>query len=161
MPIYPGLVQGHLLCAGQEFPLTGSANVLMIQSTQDQDQLKNRDLLCDYDLFGSEDIYLEALETLQVNGAVQKETIAVRTEEGKAIIFKTHPSIKNPWTKVSIRSMESVNYDIVDISHPMQGMWKLQLLEFLKADSHAQFQCSNYSHGCQEVEWIKFVARLL
>ncbi|KAL3943355.1 MAG: hypothetical protein SGBAC_002596 [Bacillariaceae sp.] len=121
MPIYPGLVQGHLLCAGQEFPLTGHANVLTIQSTQDPDTLKEKDLLSDYDLFGSEDIYEEALETLQVQGAVKKETVGVRSEEGSAVIYKTHPSIKNPWMKVSIRSMESVNYDIVDISHPMQG----------------------------------------
>eukprot|EP00539_Tryblionella_compressa_P009937 CAMPEP_0178785326 /NCGR_PEP_ID=MMETSP0745-20121128/4725_1 /TAXON_ID=913974 /ORGANISM="Nitzschia punctata, Strain CCMP561" /LENGTH=420 /DNA_ID=CAMNT_0020443029 /DNA_START=56 /DNA_END=1318 /DNA_ORIENTATION=+ len=29
--------------------------------------------------------------------------------------------MKNPWLKVSIRSIENINYDIVDISHPMQG----------------------------------------
>mmetsp|Transcript_34013 Transcript_34013/g.82469 ORF Transcript_34013/g.82469 Transcript_34013/m.82469 type:complete len:1203 (+) Transcript_34013:185-3793(+) len=121
MPIYPGLVQGHLLCAGQEFPLTGHANVLTIQSTEDPEKLKEKNLLCDYDLFGSEDIYQEALETLQVQGAVKKEIVGVRTKEGSAVIYKTHTSIKNPWMKVSIRSMESVNYDIVDTSHPMQG----------------------------------------
>jgi DEAD/DEAH box helicase domain-containing protein len=36
-------------------------------------------------------------------------------------VFKTHPSIKNPWTKVSIRSIENINYDIVVISHPMHA----------------------------------------
>lgn len=125
MPIYPGLVQGHLLCAGQEFPLAGHNNVLTIQSTEDLDKSREKDLLCDYDLFGSEEVYREALETLQVQGAVQKETIGVRSDEGSAVVFKTHPSFKNPWMKVAIRSMESVNYDIVDISHPMQGKEKV------------------------------------
>jgi DEAD/DEAH box helicase domain-containing protein len=123
MPIYPGLVQGHLLCAGQEFPLAGCLNVCTIQSTRDLEELLEQDLLCDYDLFGSEHVYQEALEMLRAQGSVKAETIAVKTKEGTAKIYKTHPSIKNPWMDVSIRSMESVNYDIVDISHPMQGAY--------------------------------------
>jgi DEAD/DEAH box helicase domain-containing protein len=41
--------------------------------------------------------------------------------ENKISVFRTHSSIKNPWTKVSIRSIENVNYDIVDLTHPMQA----------------------------------------
>jgi DEAD/DEAH box helicase domain-containing protein len=35
MPVYPGLVKGHLLCAGQEYPLTGKLNVTVVQSIED------------------------------------------------------------------------------------------------------------------------------
>lgn len=118
MPIYPGLVQGHLLCAGQEFPLTGSMNVSSIYNPNSH---ITADYLSDFDLFGSEKVYQEALETLIIHGSVTKENLSHTNEEGKIIIYKTHPSIKNPWMKVSIRSMESVNYDIVDLSHPRQA----------------------------------------
>ena len=123
MPIYPGLVEGHLLCAGQEFPLSGSLNVSKIKSTADYgtDDADEQALLCDHDLFGSVDVYQEALESLQTQGSVTKESIAIKAEEGRVIVYNTHPSIRNPWTTVSIRSMESVNYDIVDVSHPKQG----------------------------------------
>lgn len=121
MPIYPGLVQGHLLCAAQEFPLAGGMNVLKIKSTDDPRQALHPDLLSDYDLFGSKDVYQEALETLMEQGSVREEIISIKAQEGKAPIHKIHPSIKNPWTKVSIRSIENITYEIVDISHPMQG----------------------------------------
>jgi DEAD/DEAH box helicase domain-containing protein len=117
MPIYPGLVQGHLLCAGEEFPLAGSLNVSVIQSTGETPG----GLLSDENLFGSIEVYREALETLVSQGSVIEEYVAIAGKQQKTVIYKTHLSIKNPWTKVSIRSMESVNYDIVDISHPMQG----------------------------------------
>lgn len=123
MPIYPGLVQGHLLCAGLEFPLAGSLNVCMIQSTSVSHDAFEKELLCDYDLFGSETIYQEALDMGRGQGSLKEETIAIQSKKVKIKIYKTHPSIKTPWMNVSIRSMESVNYDIVDISHPMQGAY--------------------------------------
>uniref|UniRef100_A0A7S4AD27 Helicase C-terminal domain-containing protein n=1 Tax=Pseudo-nitzschia australis TaxID=44445 RepID=A0A7S4AD27_9STRA len=117
MPIYPGLVQGHLICAGNEFPLTGRFNTSAIQTVEEKPV---DDLLSDEELFGSKKVYLEAMESLMSNGSFSMEKIAVFG--GKFIaVFKTHPSIKNPWTEVSIRSIETVNYDIVDLSHPMQG----------------------------------------
>ncbi|MGK3741680.1 MAG: ATP-dependent helicase YprA (DUF1998 family) [Bacillariaceae sp.] len=118
MPIYPGLVQGHLICAGNEFPLTGRFNVSAIQSVEVKPV---EGLLSDEELFGSKGVYLEALEDLTSKDSLYKENkIAVFGGESISV-FKTHPSIKNPWTTVSIRSIETVNYDIVDISHPMQG----------------------------------------
>eukprot|EP00980_Cylindrotheca_fusiformis_P028744 scaffold22641_cov206-Cylindrotheca_fusiformis.AAC.14 len=120
MPIYPGLVQGHLLCAGLEFPLVGPLNVRAIQSTVDAAACE-KGLLCDYDLFGSQIVYQEALDVLQTRSSLTEETVAVKSKKGEATIYKTHPSLKNPWTGVSIRSIESVNYEIVDVSHPMQG----------------------------------------
>jgi DEAD/DEAH box helicase domain-containing protein len=121
MPIYPGLVQGHLACAGLEFPICGPMNVSMIKSTNDPKVRSQKGLLSDYDLFGSKDVCREALETLLSQGSLIKEIIPVNAKDGKAVIYKTHPSIRNPWTRVSIRSMESVNYEIVDVSHPKQG----------------------------------------
>ncbi|KAL3912569.1 MAG: hypothetical protein SGILL_006829, partial [Bacillariaceae sp.] len=61
MPIYAGLVQGHLVCAGQEFPLAGSLNVTAVQSVE---RRADPALLSDESLFGSKDVYEEALENL-------------------------------------------------------------------------------------------------
>ncbi len=118
MPIYPGLVQGHLLCAGQEYPLTGALNVLAVQSTS---KTLPSGLLPDLTLFGSPEVYEEALETLLSQGALTEEMVSITSGTGKVTVYKTHPSIKNPWTQVSIRSIEPVSYQIVDTSHPKQG----------------------------------------
>ncbi|VEU36400.1 unnamed protein product [Pseudo-nitzschia multistriata] len=117
MPVYPGLVQGHLVCAGKEFPLTGRFNASAILTVEE----KQADgLLSDEELFGSKEVYLEALENSTSKGSFSMEKVAVFGGIFIAV-FKTHPSIKNPWRDVSIRSIETVNYDIVDLSHPMQG----------------------------------------
>lgn len=103
--------------AGNEFPLTGRWNASAIQSVEEK---PIDGLLSDEELFGSREVYLEALEILASKGSFEREKVAVFG--GKfTTVFKTHPSIKNPWTDVSIRSIETVNYDIVDLSHPMQG----------------------------------------
>ena len=95
--------------------------MLKIKSTDDPQRACHQGFLSDYDLFGSKDVYQEALETLLGQGSVIDEVVSIKAHEGKTVIHKTHPSIKNPWTKVSIRSIENINYEIVDISHPMQG----------------------------------------
>ena len=109
------LDQNH--SAGNEFPLTGPFNATSIQSIE----VKPVDiLLSDEELFGSREVYIEAMEILVRKGFFEQEKVAVFG--GKFIhAFKTHLSIKYPWKDVSIRSIENVNYDIVDISHPMQG----------------------------------------
>jgi DEAD/DEAH box helicase domain-containing protein len=116
MPIYPGLVQGHLLCAGNEFPLAGSLNASAIQSVE---RAPNISFLTDHDLFGGRAIYEEALTNLTLQGSMMREDVS--TCGGKVSVYKTHPSIKNAWTNVSIRSIENVNYNIVDITHPKQA----------------------------------------
>jgi DEAD/DEAH box helicase domain-containing protein len=123
MPIYPGLVQGHLLCAGQEFPLVGQWNVATITSASSSSSSSEPvGLLSDESLFGSKQVYQEALETLLSQGSVTEEAVAVAGNKRRRLtVYKTHPSIQNPWTQVSIRSMEPVNYDIVNIAHPKQG----------------------------------------
>jgi DEAD/DEAH box helicase domain-containing protein len=117
MPIYPGLVQGHLLCAGQEFPLAGSLNATAIQSVEVSPA---RDLLSDESLFGSREVYTEALENLVSQGKVCGGQLPAFG--GKNVtVYQTRVSIKHPWNQVSIRSMELVSYNIVDLSHPMQA----------------------------------------
>lgn len=103
--------------AGSEFPLTGRFNASAIQSVEEKPA---DSLLSDEELFGSREVYLEAMESLASKGSFEREKVAVF---GGSFIhaFKTHPSIKKPWADVSIRCIETVNYDIVDISHPMQG----------------------------------------
>ena len=116
MPINAGLVQGHLLCAGQEYPLTGTWNASVLKATGNE---TSTGLLSDKNLFGSPEVYEEAMENLLSVGSLIEEKVA--TTSGTIISHKTHPSIKKPWTQVSIRSIEPVSYQIVDISHPKQG----------------------------------------
>ena len=97
--------------------MTGQSNTSAIQSVEEEPM---ESLLSDEDLFGSSEVYREAMEILESKGSFQCEKLAVFG--GKFIhAYTTHPSIKNPWKDVSIRCIETVNYDIVDISHPMQG----------------------------------------
>ena len=117
MPIYPGLVQGHLLCAGQEFPLAGNVSATAIQSVE---MSPDPELLSDESLFGSKDVYKEALENLVSQGNMCGCSLPIFGGK-KVLVHQTHASIKHPWNQVSIRSMESVNYNIVDLSHPMQA----------------------------------------
>jgi DEAD/DEAH box helicase domain-containing protein len=67
MPIYPGLVQGHLLCAGQEFPLAGPLNVsAIVQHSLEHERFE--ELLGDGDLCGSKHVYQEVLDGLMSQG---------------------------------------------------------------------------------------------
>lgn len=117
MPIYPGLVQGHLLCAGKEWPLMGQTNA---SALQDLESNCSKGLLSDEGIFGSVEVYGEALEKLISQGSVSVENVPSEGSRG-INIFKCHPSIKNPWKNVSIRSIESVSYDIIDLEHPLQN----------------------------------------
>jgi DEAD/DEAH box helicase domain-containing protein len=117
MPIYPGLVQGHLLCASKEWPLMGKMNA---SSLQNAELHSAEDLLSDEGLFGSNEVYKEALENLVSQCSVSMEKVPTG-RSCVATIFKCHPSIKHPSTMVSIRSIESVNYDIIDLEHPLQN----------------------------------------
>ena len=123
MPIYAGLVQGHLACAGHEFPLAGSLNPAQIQASTARSDTFLEGLLSDEDLFGSKSIYQEAMEVLLACGSLSEETIPIvgTNNTSMVTIHKTHPSIKNPWTNVSIRSIEPISYEIVDTSHPLQA----------------------------------------
>jgi hypothetical protein len=76
--------------------------------------------LSDEELFGSKEIFLEALGESTAQGKLCH--LSLQTFGGEAIsVHKAHASCKRPWKNVSIRSIELVNYDIVDLSHPMQA----------------------------------------
>ena len=122
MPIYAALVQGHLLCAGAEFPLTGGVSVATVQSTNPMDEASLKHLLSDNELFGSRGVYDEAFDTLLTTGSFVREQVAIASLTNQTCtVFRTHGSIDKPWSKVSLRSIEPVSYDIVDASHPKQG----------------------------------------
>ena len=128
MPLYSGLVQEHLLCAGHEFPLTGylrATDIVTTSSHQHDDSMckSKHSTLCDVDLFGSQDLYNEALETLVGRGSLIPEIVAVAGLPGKSstIVHKTHPSISKPWLRVSLRSIEPLSYNIVNVAHPGQN----------------------------------------
>jgi DEAD/DEAH box helicase domain-containing protein len=122
MPIYAGLVQGHLLCAGAEFPLTGDVSVATVQSTNPIDEESSKHLLSDNKLFGSREVYDEAFDTLLTTGSFVREQVATTSLTNQTCtVFRTHGSIDKPWSRVSLRSIEPLSYDIVDVSHPKQG----------------------------------------
>ena len=115
IPLNAGIVSGHMLCAADEFPLVGKYPVTSILYSEET--IFGSSLSSDHDLFGSEETYIEALESLIDRGCVlmQKHNILADVET-----YSTHPSMKNPWAKVSLRSIEPINYSIVDTSHPKQ-----------------------------------------
>jgi hypothetical protein len=70
LPLNQGIVQGHLLCASEEFPLCGDHfPTELFHSTCKGTKFS------DYDLFGGEEVYREALENLLDSKEVQVEKI--------------------------------------------------------------------------------------
>ena len=115
IPINTWLVQGHLLCASKEYPLTGTLPVSILSNRPSlHDNEKHERILNDRDLFGA--TYDEALENLLRNGSVQRHTVPSNTCCGKVVVYKSHALIDKPCTSVSIRSIEPVQFSIVDIS---------------------------------------------
>ena len=120
-PINAGVVSGHLLCASKEFPLTGTFPATILRSSDSGDCDNNQPhLLSDVDLFGSEEIYTEALTKLCSSGSVRKFQPSVASG-GTIQAFKASAFIEKPAMRVSIRSVEPISFSIVDISHPLQG----------------------------------------
>lgn len=96
MPINVGQIQGHLLCAGDEYPLaaTGSIATLFSHERVNQDQCA---VLSDCDLFGSKVIFRAAIDGL-ISSGMMNETALPSTglQEKKMIVFKTHPVSHTP-----------------------------------------------------------------
>mmetsp|Transcript_21537 Transcript_21537/g.32697 ORF Transcript_21537/g.32697 Transcript_21537/m.32697 type:complete len:677 (+) Transcript_21537:1883-3913(+) len=121
MPVNVGLVQGHLLCAGNEYPITGQHPVCALFSDK-------RDVIArtlnDYDLFGSATIVKKSINALISTGLMTTTIIPVSSSTlptNEMMVYKTHPFVDKPWTRVNLRSIEPINYAIVDLSHPLQG----------------------------------------
>lgn len=117
--ISEAVMSGHILCAADEFPLTGSLPLtcLLNESTNDET------FISDVTLMGAEG-YHDAVNFLSQKRLLSTKKVKAVQSTGKVetiLVHKTHPIVKNPWKRVSLRSIEPVNYSIVDLSHPMQS----------------------------------------
>jgi len=110
-----GLVQGHMACASLEFPLTGNLPIAAVFEVEHF----HGEVPSDRDLFGGGQFYDEALESLKSFGSVTEESLPGTAPLVK--LYKGHCSVKNAWSQISIRSIEPVNYSLIDTSHPGQG----------------------------------------
>lgn len=113
LPINSSLLQSHMLCAGAEFPLAREGSVLDVLQPGTGHA---RPCFNDLELFGPSHAYLEAQQVLISNGSLVEDTSL-----GRPQFYKAQASIRKPWSKVSLRSIEPINYAIVDISHPKQA----------------------------------------
>ena len=116
IPLNKGTVQSHLLCASHEFPLTGSlpAESIVVERQDLTDSVP------DWNLFGGKKLYEASLEELIKSKACDTEVISLPFDSS-VTLYKARPSPTKAWSLVSIRSIEPVNYSIVDLSHPEQG----------------------------------------
>jgi len=111
------VMSGHILCAADEFPLTGSLSLtcLLNESTTDDTFISDEALMGEG--------YQDAVVFLSQKGLLSKKKVKA-LQYGTVqtlLVHKTHPIVKSPWTRVSLRSIEPLNYSIVDLSHPMQS----------------------------------------
>ena len=111
-----GLIDG----VGEEFPLTGNKPVSCLLNEVDSSAMK---FPADADLLGPSDVYEESVAFLQVqrllSPKMEKHQLSQKRE--KVVVHMTHPVVKNPWTRVSLRTIEPLSYLIVDKSHPLQA----------------------------------------
>ena len=124
IPINAGILHGHLLCAGFEYPLVGNENVTtLLRSGQDSDSLSDDVwVLSDKQLFG--DYYEEVFEKAAFKNQLCESRITLRVgnpDEQVLCAFSTHPSVGKPWAQVSMRSIEPISYSIVNLNHNFQG----------------------------------------
>ncbi|CAB9498630.1 dependent helicase HRQ1 [Seminavis robusta] len=120
-PINAGVVQGHLLCASKEFPLTGKVPVSVLRtSNPEEDTPGTSEILPDEQLFGSQEAYTEALARLCKRNSVVPFRAPVASG-GQLQAYKAHAFEDKPWMRVSVRSVEPVSFSIVDIAHPAQA----------------------------------------
>ena len=85
VPLNPGIVSGHLLCAADEFPIVGQTSVFNVLKDTNW-SIGSTELISDFDLFGSKSVYREALENLLDRGAIEE---AQNIKEMKAYV--KHP----------------------------------------------------------------------
>jgi DEAD/DEAH box helicase domain-containing protein len=111
------LVQGHLLCASEEFPLNRISPLATIVGVRTYTSYQN---ISDRQLFG--DFFEDNLASLLSTNSVCEEKDQCSHDPMRThILFKARPSFRKAWSRLSIRSIEPINYSIVDLSHPMQG----------------------------------------
>jgi DEAD/DEAH box helicase domain-containing protein len=126
IPLTINTIQSHLLCAAAEFPLTGShpADLLVTESSNPEEVAtfseEENPSMCDWDLFGGKKLYEAGVQGLKAAGSCTTDVVSLPHIPDLPIV-KAHPLMKKAWSLVSIRSIEAVNYSIVDLSHPGQG----------------------------------------
>ena len=91
VPVNVGLVEGHMLCAGEEYPLTGRFPVTyLLQGPTSESTTHN--VLNDFDLLGSEAVYNEAHDALISTGSLTEEIVPIAHGAHKElVVYKTHP----------------------------------------------------------------------
>ncbi len=118
VPLTSSIVCGHLLCAAEEFPLVGAGHSvasIICESAQENENFT----LSDCELFGSEEIYTEAIDII----LERKQITVEKVNRGTNVdieLYSIHPSIQKPSLSINLRSIEPINYSIVDMSHPRQ-----------------------------------------
>jgi len=122
VPVNAGLLQNHLLCAGKEYPLVGENSITKLLTSERKKPLQSK--MIDRALFAGA-LYDECIDKLLRDRLVTegKNTVA-DGEDGKdqmITTYSTHPSVDKPWARVSLRSIEPIAYQIVDLNHNLQG----------------------------------------
>ena len=116
IPLRDDLMQGHLLCASEEFPLCKTGPLGAIAGAHSSTSYRN---ISDEQLFGDE--FNNAMTLLLSKNYVIEETIPNSIDPHRAhTVLKGRPSFRKACSKLSIRSIEPISYSIVDLSHPMQ-----------------------------------------
>lgn len=117
VPLDVPIVQGHLLCAASESPLTLSCSAPYLL---DYEWGKECGLHCDQALFAEPEIYRRCIVNLNDKGCITEDKVFINPRK-KINIYKSHASFDKPHILVSMRSIEPISYGIVDVNHPLQG----------------------------------------
>ena len=87
VPVNVGILQGHLLCAGEEYPLVGDHSVATLLTSAREDPQRSN--LTDRKLFSGH-IYDEVHEKLMQDGLLCKSPVQLRTST-TLLAYSTHP----------------------------------------------------------------------
>jgi DEAD/DEAH box helicase domain-containing protein len=96
LPINDSVMQGHLLCAGDEFPLTGGRSVSCLLN---EFTIQGR-CPSDCDLFGPSSVYFENVDFLAKKGLLSQRHVSVFSDQhrsgksdgkGRIPVYLTHP----------------------------------------------------------------------
>lgn len=94
IPLNHGIVEGHMLCASDEFPLCGKSSIEDLILTEDNVNKSFNMIIPDWDLFGGQNVYDDSIETLVDRGLIRKEQIKGKTSIST---YSKHPvSIMSP-----------------------------------------------------------------
>jgi DEAD/DEAH box helicase domain-containing protein len=92
VPVNVGLVEGHLLCAGEEYPLTGEERVTILQCCSVMESF-DKELLNDCGLLGAAVNYKEAVDVLVSAGSLVAEVVPLSNHGPckNLKVYTTHP----------------------------------------------------------------------